>query len=413
MAWIRRRPDWPGRSDICIHEKSCLLPGHAQGQLSSCALSEDGSVLAVPAWSNGRTTFWHTQSGRELGGGLACRTNVSSCAFYRDMFAAVSTATVQMYRLFDGPAMVVDVPAGLADPAISCAFSCGQATYCAYVPMWKVTHMSAWDCVFSPDGQVLVLASYSRVRLVRSVDGVQVGVLDVGATLANRVQFSPDGRLIAAVLQDGSTVLWCAATFELLHTLHTRNALPENVLTMHVPADTRTVPANTCGFSLDSLTLAVGADDGSVAVWCCGSGALMWYVAGHENIVACCVFCPDGLVTVSWDNTVKLWQPDTGACLHGFEVSAYGTHVSCGEVASGVMAVGSSRAVHVWHVWPTHRAVLLLAAHESRRRSAHRQQLPPEVWSSVLRTSRRATQPTQYGVRRHADEPPGDVVLFG
>jgi WD40 repeat protein len=50
--------------------------------------------------------------------------------------------------------------------------------------------------------------------------------------------------------------------------------------------------------------------------------ACLQTLEGHSNTVASVVFSPDStrLASASWDNTVKMWDASTGACLHTLDV---------------------------------------------------------------------------------------------
>jgi WD40 repeat protein len=59
------------------------------------------------------------------------------------------------------------------------------------------------------------------------------------------------------------------------------------------------------------------------------SGAILYTLSGHQNLVEDLTFSPDGqmLASASWDRTVKVWDVDTGAVLYTFT----GTHSTCND----------------------------------------------------------------------------------
>ncbi|CAO3574624.1 unnamed protein product [Mortierella alpina] len=72
---------------------------------------------------------------------------------------------------------------------------------------------------------------------------------------------------------------------------------------------------NSCAYSPDGKTLAVGFDDGIISLYDTATWEKTCELSGHTGSVRCVVFSPSGqhIASGSWDETVRLWDAQTGA----------------------------------------------------------------------------------------------------
>ena len=163
---------------------------------------------------------------------------------------------------------------------------------------------NVWSLSFSPDGQTLASGS----------GGTDIGLWDVTTGQkkthlyhhhVNSVSFSPDGLTLASGSWDGNIFLWDANT-EHLHT---------DVAHLHHPDPHKKTLAhkgfvNSIAFSPDGATLASGSADNTIRLWDVETGQLLHTFIGHRDAVNSVAFSPDGatLASGSSDNTFRLWQ---------------------------------------------------------------------------------------------------------
>ncbi|GCA74180.1 protein TolB [Microcystis aeruginosa NIES-2520] len=71
---------------------------------------------------------------------------------------------------------------------------------------------------------------------------------------------------------------------------------------------------NSVNFSLDGKTLVSGSWDNTIKLWNVETGQEIRTLKGHDGLVFSVNFSPDGktLVSGSWDKTIKLWNVETG-----------------------------------------------------------------------------------------------------
>lgn len=164
-----------------------------------------------------------------------------------------------------------------------------------------------------PEGQHLATASYDRlVKIWDVTTGELVRALPGHTGLVVGLAFSHDGRRLASGGEDKTVKLWDTATGQELLNLRGHTSLCQCVT-----------------FSPDGRRLASTSLD-AIRIWdatpLTGSEGLKSSTLLHGGEVWSVAFSMDGLhlASAGWDETVKLWNPTTGALVR--------THPHSGQV---------------------------------------------------------------------------------
>ena len=167
------------------------------------------------------------------------------------------------------------------------------------------------NVMFSPDGSRILTTPELFESKTAKVWDTKTGALILKLKgHSNHVTygiFSPDGSRVITSAMDKTVRIWNAQTGELLHTLQI-NAQFLSSATFSLDGNkivTTTWPYNT---------------GKAIQVWNIQTGKLLFDLKGHVNYVKSCDFSPDGkfLITSSWDNTLKMWDVETGKLVYTF-----------------------------------------------------------------------------------------------
>jgi WD40 repeat protein/serine/threonine protein kinase len=203
------------------------------------------------------------------------------------------------------------------------------------------------NIAFSPDSGRLAVASG---RAPKKIGGVKVWNMNTGrdeltvpfSTQVNCVQFSSDGRQIAAVAD--SLTLWDARTGQRLFTCRDPDGVLEGV-----------------AFSPDGRRLAtVGGLIGvhpnrEVMIWDARTGREIQRLSGHVGGLRSVAFSPDGsrLASCGVDQTIKLWDTASGEevfTLRGHLDNVF--TVAFSADGNQLVSAGVDKTVRIWDATP-------------------------------------------------------------
>jgi WD40 repeat protein len=157
---------------------------------------------------------------------------------------------------------------------------------------------------YSPDGKRLAAAGQGRmIRLWETATGKECLQLEGQPRQVWSVVFSPDSKLLAAASEDRLIRLWETATGKQLRQLEGHQGAVWSL-----------------AFTPDGKLMASGSEDGTVRVWDVATGKEQRCLDGHSGAVWPVAFAPDGKTLASGgkDGTIRLWATATGEELKQF-----------------------------------------------------------------------------------------------
>lgn len=155
------------------------------------------------------------------------------------------------------------------------------------------------SAAFSPDGKLIVTASWDGTARVWDAQSGELRYMDLGdeGHSLYTAAFSPDGNRIVTGGIDGVAVVWGVdgAIWELALKGHSGSIL-------------------SAFFSPDGSRIVTAGTDRTAMVWDAVTGRRLLKLKGHKYPVSGAAFSPDGrqIVAKTWDGTMMTWDAQSG-----------------------------------------------------------------------------------------------------
>ncbi|MEH1841720.1 MAG: serine/threonine-protein kinase [Nostoc sp.] len=232
---------------------------------------------------------------------------------------------------------------------------------------------------FSPDGQILASGSWDKTIKLWDVNtGKEICTIAGHQLKVNSVAFTPQGQILASASYDRTIRLWQIPALgrgrgagsreqgdinsaELKnHSKGVEDIPPAPLpLVQNRPYSLlgtlsgHTWAVLTVAFSPDGQILATGSDDNTIKLWEVNTGQLICTLVGHSWSVVAVAFTADGetLLSASCDKTVKLWRVSTAEEIvtlsgHVDSVSA----VAVSKVTQLIASGSRDKTIKLWQL---------------------------------------------------------------
>ncbi len=350
-VWQANLQDWPLHNVNFSHSdltKSVFT--ETLGNILSATFSPNGQLLAT-CDTDCQIRLWDVKTGKLLAICQGHKNWVRSVAFSPDSRVLASGAadyTVRFWNVMDGACL--KTCRGHQNEVFSVAFSLnGQHLVSSSgdltLRLWQLQtgeclqtfegHTSWVRSVAFHPSDARILASGGDDQTIRvwdSLTGECLKVLTGHQSWIRSVAFHPsDARILASGSGDRTVKLWDYTTGDCISTLTghdgaiysvafqphlSSNRKQEQILGSNIKIGNSNKTALEAS-SQNQVILASGSGDNTVRLWDCQTGKCIQTLYGHTNQIFSVAFSPDGqtLVCVSLDQTVRLWDCRSGQCL--------------------------------------------------------------------------------------------------
>ena len=171
-----------------------------------------------------------------------------------------------------------------------------------------------WSLAFSPDGKTLA-GGHTTIRLWDVETGDPMFKLEGHTRTVTSLVFSPDGKILASGDTSGKIMLWAIdASGNKLTLRHLLRTITGEPLSNNRTFTEHKRPIEALAFTADGKTLVSASRDNTIRLWDVDTGNQHLMTKGHTEAINALGFLKDGktLASGSFDCTLRLWDTETG-----------------------------------------------------------------------------------------------------
>lgn len=227
-----------------------------------------------------------------------------------------------------------------------------------YLYRYSTGKSTTYAIAFTADNQIMVSGGNDRIITLRNLKtGKIIRSFTGHSGSIYSLCLSADGQTLISGSRDATIKVWH------LHSIKTYNSNSTNRLIGDGLIDTFTGHSdsiNTVTISPNGQIIVSGSEDNTIKLWDLNTGECLATLAGHEAGVRAVAISPDGqlLVSGSADNTIKLWQLPTlenePICPDPiYTLTGHSDEVKCLVISHDgqMLASGSmDKTIKLWHL---------------------------------------------------------------
>lgn len=413
--------------DVASGRPLRTLRGHNYA-LAAANFSPDGNKIVTTSSRSQYAILWNAETGDSIAHLIGHKSFVVHASFSPDSKQVITTSrdsTARLWDANDGHALSV------------LKSHLGQVNHAAFSPKCATDSLGGkyivtagddrtiiiWETVtgnevaksqrfgnkvhmaqFSPDGTMIIAASYDKTARLFNLEGTQLKQMKGHKSFVLSAVFSPNGKLVATASADRTAMLYSINSDTALYALQGHTSVPNSVqcspdgtkwLTTYndnaarvwnaftgklmfvlEPANTK---VNAAYFSADSKFIISACSDTMARVYNALSGKLLYELKESAATVKFAQFNQDGtrIVTVSKDKNVKIWDATDGTRMfpligHNKEVSLaqFSPPTATDSAGGGFLVTASDDSTAV--IWDINNGKILrvLSGHKGKLFSA-------------------------------------------